>query len=114
MNETYGTKLGNAVISVGSGIGWVIGVIVCTVVLFTCSMGKKVFEQGEKWAEKGQEKMAGKVAENFTEAGSNVKEAYNLYQQGEAEEEKVELPKDFFVDEGYHSGSEKAKEKLKV
>jgi hypothetical protein len=111
MNATYKQKLGDAVISVGTGFGWIVGTIVCTVVLFACVVGKKAFSQAEKWAEKGQAKMAGKAAENFTEAGINVKEAYNLYRQDSIEEkttkeEEAELVE---LDEGYHSGSEKLK-----
>lgn len=104
MNGTYKQTLGNAALSVGVGIVYVVGVVVCTALALVCVTGRKVLEQGEKLAEKGQCYTAGKATENFVQAGSDVKEAYGIYKQRKLEatkEEKVEL-----IDEGYSSGSE--------
>ena len=109
-NVTYKQKIGDATVRTGFGLWHTICAVIFTGIALFCVFGKAVFEQGEKLAETGQIYTVGKAALNFSQAGSDVKEAFNLYLEGSDEKEdnlsnkeNVELD----IDEGYSSGSEK-------
>ena len=72
----------------GIGAGWVLMTVMTGITCVFCfglswaaTGAKKASEGIEYLAEKGQEWSANKTAENARRAGSNFKEAYNLYRQ---------------------------------
>ena len=97
-NKTYKQKLSEAGLRVGKAIGWAVGVVVFTVVFFVCKVGKKSFEYLEEKAQQGQAYTAGKVGENLSQAGSDVKEAYHLRSEAQKAEEAAK------IDEGFAEG----------
>ena len=119
-NKTYKQKIGDGVFGTMKVVGVGVVFVFCLAVGWIAWGGKKLLSGVEYAAEQGQNWSAGKATENAYQAGSDFKEAYNLYQQPAEQnanlpsnnEEEVELqPVDNCLglkvnDEGYQSDSE--------
>ncbi len=109
-NTTYKQKIGDSVINAVKVVG------ACMVFVFLFAVGwvawgaKKVTAGVEYAAEQGQTWAANKATANASQAGSDIKEAYNLYRQQSADEQNTnsnDNSANKVEDEGYCSESEK-------
>jgi len=107
-NTTYRQKIGDSVINAVKVVG------ACMVFVFLFAVGwvawgaKKVTAGVEYAAEQGQTWAANKATANASQAGSDIKEAYNLYRQpADKKSEQSVKTENKVEDEGYCSEGEK-------